>query len=122
MSSKGGNQMEAEQMQLLRQQAEAGDPHAQFQLGQYLYFGNEDLGVRAQPEEGNRYFRMAADNNHFGASINFAIMLINSKHRFTSEANRTHQDEKTAFEILTSSQSKDQPMALIALSYMYEHG
>lgn len=72
----GGNQ--DEQIQLLRQQAEAGDPNAQFQLAQYLYFGNDELGIEAQPLEADRLFQQAAQNNHVGASVNFAIMLINS--------------------------------------------
>jgi TPR repeat protein len=76
-----------EQIQLLRQQAEAGDPNAQFQLGQYLYFGNDELGIEPQPQEADRMFRMAAENNHHAASVNFAIMLINSRPTITE--NRT---------------------------------
>ena len=75
--------LEGEHAQFIRQQADAGDPQAQFEYGQYLFFGNEELGIPRQPEEADRYFRMAADNNHRAGSINYAIMLINSKQPFT---------------------------------------
>lgn len=74
-----------ERAQFLRQQADAGDPQAQFEYGQYLFFGNDELGIPKQPEEADKYFRMAANSNHRAGSINYAIMLINSRLRLDSQ-------------------------------------
>lgn len=68
-----------ERILLLQQRADAGDANAQFELGQNYYFGNEDLGIEPQRDEAMRYFEQAANNNHQQASVDLAVMLLNSR-------------------------------------------
>lgn len=69
-----------EQFLLLRQRALAGDGNAQFQMGQNYFFGNEELGIQPDNQEAYQWFERAANNNHQQATIDLAIMLLNSTH------------------------------------------
>jgi len=94
-------------VELWRGPADAGDPDAEFNLGQAYKLGR---GVPADLNQAEKWYRLAAQQNHPQAQDNFGLALFQ---------NGKHQD---AVQWLQRSAQRGEPRAQFVLGTMYFNG